>query len=76
MKVLAGCEVLNVEWQVSMPRRREHWQPSAVNRKVIRLAHTRPRVGGRVAATLADEPGLRQSLVSRIEAQLAARASV
>lgn len=75
MKVLAGCEVLNVEWQVYATAARALAALGRQQESDQARAHA-SQVGGRVAATLADEPGLRQSLVSRIEAQLAARASV
>lgn len=72
LAALNGCDIPNEEWQVYAARARV----LAVRgrRQESEQARTRAlQVAERVAATLADEPALRRSLLSRIELQAALR---
>jgi hypothetical protein len=72
--VLAGSEILHVEWQVY-----------ASASRILALTGSRPkseearahavRIAARVADTLAGEPALQQSLLRRVEGQLLSAAS-
>ena len=68
------CEAWNVEWQVH----------ATASRLLSRLGQSREaeespecalRAAQRVAQTLADEPALQQSLFTRVNSELALRAS-
>jgi hypothetical protein len=74
MAVLAGSEILHVEWQVY-----------AAASRILALAGSGPqneearahavRIAARVADILAGEPVLQQSLLRRVEGQLVSAAS-
>lgn len=72
---LNGCEALNVEWQVYATAARALAALGCGEESAAAREHAL-ELGERVAATLAEEPSLRECLMVRLRSQLAVDSSV